>query len=612
MRPLSALLILALAAQPAAAAGVSKANRLVRLSGMIKTSLGTVPVVPTLGGKTLVSPVSAPGGSPLLYPQEHGGGPVPAVWDPAKAAVLLELAEARQGGLAAPVAEQTVPPAKLLEALNSVLKDLPAEELKKLPPEQLDAVLDLVFDRLEPGRSEAAPEAVVALSQARFENLKSMQDRPLKESLLRKGQGINEPDHLIVRGVPKGVKALPPSSDGRETGTLAADSVFRYYVTKEGLEGILSSGGIWNGLRPLMTNFGEGFQKYYPDLTGIFLTSPQTPGLVAGLPAKEFPAFVDVKLPKGVPILDAMPEFPGTFFLVPLPARTQGWIRDSYLRWLTGEPVAPYYEDTIRSLDKEGGPGPELTLPVEIIGHGLIAPDGSASYFPAKKSASGAVIPAPEALTSGLSRRAVSGARSSKALLAALRKNAFLDEQYDQLVVKERYTLEQHTLMVLEQFEKYSKLPLPPGIDRAFFRVIIALHDVGKPAAIAEGDPKRQHAHTVKIMKVLLPRLGYGAADVAKATALVSADLVGAFVRGGDAADAEKAIRAAAEEAGMPASEFFTALLTLYKVDAGSYTEDAGGQHSLDELFDFDPKSKTIRTRSNEVRLADLAARLGP
>jgi hypothetical protein len=43
-----------------------------------------------------------------------------------------------------------------------------------------------------------------------------------------------------------------------------------------------------------------------------------------------------------------------------------------------------------------------------------------------------------------------------------------------------------------------------------------------------------------------------------------------------------------ANESGMTLTDFFELLLVFYMVDAGSYTEDAGGSKALDFLFSFD------------------------
>ena len=49
-----------------------------------------------------------------------------------------------------------------------------------------------------------------------------------------------------------------------------------------------------------------------------------------------------------------------------------------------------------------------------------------------------------------------------------------------------------------------------------------------------------------------------------------------------------------ATQSGIGKDDFFKLLSILYKVDAGSYTEDAGGKRSLDELFSFHPKEGTM------------------
>ena len=164
--------------------------------------------------------------------------------------------------------------------------------------------------------------------------------------------------------------------------------------------------------------------------------------------------------------------------------------------------------------------------------------------------------------------------------------------------VREGYTLRQHTLMVLRQYDTYFGWKgLPAGIDRGLFRLILALHDVGTPHAIREtGDKRNQHRYTTAIVRQTLETLGCPQEDVSLATAVVSDDIIGAYVRGrltGAAATAR--IVALAESAGRDLSQFLDLLLTYYQVDAGSYTLDAGGLRSLDHLFEFDRKNRTMR-----------------
>ena len=164
--------------------------------------------------------------------------------------------------------------------------------------------------------------------------------------------------------------------------------------------------------------------------------------------------------------------------------------------------------------------------------------------------------------------------------------------------VREGYTLRRHTLMVLHQYDKYFGLRhLPSGVDYGFFRFVLALHDIGVPHAIGEtGDKGRQHEYTTHMVRHVMEGVGHRDRDICLAVALVSGDPIGKYVRGKVSASATTAeIARLAKEAHRGFPEFLDILLTYYQVDAGSYTEDAGGVRSLDHLFEFDRKRGMMR-----------------
>ena len=163
--------------------------------------------------------------------------------------------------------------------------------------------------------------------------------------------------------------------------------------------------------------------------------------------------------------------------------------------------------------------------------------------------------------------------------------------------VWEKYTVERHILMVMHQFEKYfSRGSLPSGFNVDTFRVILALHDIGVSAAIEEGTKRGmeireakkigQPIYTSKLMGSAMENLGFDRKEIDVAKALVSDDPIGSYLRSGIFTTAS--IRGMARQSGMPVLDFFDLLLVFYMVDASSYTEDAGGQKSLDFLFVFD------------------------
>jgi len=394
---------LSLAAQLAGLAGMT-------WGGTVKTKVsGGMPVVPAgmqltrLGGLIdasfpgLGTSALTPGGMApqLQIPQSQL---TPAVFDGTKLTVLLERAKSLDASGVQAVAAQakTKQPAtgaavsnqptsasgkdkayKLLEAANSVLKDVSPEKLRSMPVEQLHAVSSLIMDQAfgEGAPRQAVQDGITALAQAKLERILSLRGQPTNTIVLRRSSNSDEPDHVRVQGVPPSIRAVRPVPDAPLDQTQRwskPGTVFRHYTTKEGLEAILASGVLHNGYRPLMTNLGTGVQNYYEELTGVFLTAPTVKGNVVGTPKERYPFYVDFKLPGNLPLLDVLPEFPGIFFLIPLPARTQAWMRDLYGRWVRGEEISPSSEQSVRQINENGGPGPDLDVPVEIVRHGRV------------------------------------------------------------------------------------------------------------------------------------------------------------------------------------------------------------------------------------------------
>jgi hypothetical protein len=157
--------------------------------------------------------------------------------------------------------------------------------------------------------------------------------------------------------------------------------------------------------------------------------------------------------------------------------------------------------------------------------------------------------------------------------------------------VGEGYTLKQHTLMVLKQFDRYfGHLP-----DANAWRVLIVLHDIGKPEAIVRESKEHQHEYTLPIAKAVLKKLGYGTHDVRAWATLVAGDPIGKYLQYNDLHGAASTLVEMVQEAEVPFDVFFNRILILFQADAGSYTADAGGKASLDSLFIFDRDSGQMK-----------------
>jgi hypothetical protein len=292
--------------------------------------------------------------------------------DAAKPGLVLELAESLlpSEAVAPSRAHEVVPPSApkarplaktsagaVLSAVNAVLRDIPEDKLRSMPAEDLARLSGLILDQLSAGTESRAPvEALSILAKARMEKLEPLWGKPISEVQRNPCAGGRFPDVRDVRGVPSGSRVLPPAE---------ASQVFRHYTSPAGLRSILSSGRLRNGPLAYLLNVMGNVWRYFGDMTGVFLTLPEVEGGAVGVAKSR--AYVDVKVPAGLPVIEVEP---GRIYLIPLPVRTKDDLMSRFLRWIKGSVVKPVEAEESRALDAEGGPGPALSVPVEIVGSG--------------------------------------------------------------------------------------------------------------------------------------------------------------------------------------------------------------------------------------------------
>ena len=185
--------------------------------------------------------------------------------------------------------------------------------------------------------------------------------------------------------------------------------------------------------------------------------------------------------------------------------------------------------------------------------------------------------------------------RYSPANLIKLLELNYYNEFNSNADVTEGHTIKKHTLMVINQFEKYFKnKELPANLSPNFFRLILALHDIGKPQAIAAGDKRNQHIHTERMIKEFLSDMDFSEKEIKIATALISKDPIGKYFKSGNLDRSKNEIIEMAQAAEINIEEFFNLLIIFYKCDASSYTRDAGGIFSLDEIFNFNHQDREL------------------
>ena len=285
---------------------------------------------------------------------------VPSIYDAPRAQALLgRLAQAGALDPRRPV-ESAVPEdaKKTVASVNALLKDFTPEQIRDLPAADLQALSGLLFDHLRGAAAgPASVTALAALSKASADKMLALRGRPVKEILLNPGHNDMHPDDIEVHGVPKDVKVA----------ALPEGTVFRHYTTKEGYAEIVKSGALINGFVSYVQLSRGTFKKIFKDLGGVFLTLPGVKGEQVGVPDSSYPYYVDVVVPAALTVLELEA---GKIFMIPLPARTRGWIASMYRKWADGGGPDGTYRKALVDLDAAGGPGPDLSVPVKVVAQG--------------------------------------------------------------------------------------------------------------------------------------------------------------------------------------------------------------------------------------------------
>lgn len=163
--------------------------------------------------------------------------------------------------------------------------------------------------------------------------------------------------------------------------------------------------------------------------------------------------------------------------------------------------------------------------------------------------------------------------------------------------VWEGYSIGEHTQMVMMQFERYFADGYNSSLlSRGDFRVMLAIHDIGKPLAIQAGDKRRQHAYTRACIEKILEPFALPNQQRTVITEISTQDHIGSYIKGEITSDQAAAnIKQLAQKINLPVADLTELLITYYMCDAGSYTQDAGGKRSLDNLFVFDREEKQLK-----------------
>lgn len=169
---------------------------------------------------------------------------------------------------------------------------------------------------------------------------------------------------------------------------------------------------------------------------------------------------------------------------------------------------------------------------------------------------------------------------------------AFLEKKFDQNLIQLKndaelskmfssmneaskgITIERHVREVFKQFIIEKRGVVLSSDFLQIMPIAIALHDIGKPYAIAKGERHLQHLYTVPMMTEVMQRKGYTQKQIKLAIALVDFTGFGDLAKGDkNAFQVALEILDVAKELAVNPWDFYQAKKIFYMSDAGSYSQ---------------------------------------
>lgn len=182
------------------------------------------------------------------------------------------------------------------------------------------------------------------------------------------------------------------------------------------------------------------------------------------------------------------------------------------------------------------------------------------------------------------------------------RKIPALEELYNSRV--RHYTIKDHTLNAYNQFEKYFSTDFTK-IDIELFRLLLLLHDIGKPIASKNGNRSNQYSDTLSVISKHRQALGISDENFLLLDAVLSDDSLGLYLRNKITLSAAcERILSQSRISKLELSSFFYLLSVYYQCDVASYTVDAGGLKYLEYLFEYSNGNKVYSEKSKLLQFS--------
>lgn len=166
------------------------------------------------------------------------------------------------------------------------------------------------------------------------------------------------------------------------------------------------------------------------------------------------------------------------------------------------------------------------------------------------------------------------------------------------------YTIERHTINVLNQFERYFSFDFDE-MNIEDFRLLLLLHDIGKSVAYKKGNKENQYIETISIISENKKRLNISDYTFSLFKTILENDCLGMYMQGKMSLEAiYDDIVQKAKKINIEIDKLFYLLSVYYQCDVASYTEDAGGIKYLEYLFDYNENLKIYNTKTKLLQFS--------
>ena len=175
------------------------------------------------------------------------------------------------------------------------------------------------------------------------------------------------------------------------------------------------------------------------------------------------------------------------------------------------------------------------------------------------------------------------------------------------------YILEDHTQLVLNQFHKYFEhkntikdwsRDLFNYYSDDWFKVLLTVHDIGKPKSSVNGNTKRQYEHTLEIIEEISHALPFShIIDMEIFKYVLSNDVLGDYFQYKKTL-LETAGYFTSNERINPVKLLYIHTV-YYQCDTAAYTADAGGYKFLEHLFSYESGQKVFDEEAGMLRFSD-------